>query len=687
MTCWKYRGNGVKAILSHHNAIALSCILLLMLCGTQLYAGTITGIVYQDSNTNSLPDANEPRLEGVVVSNGKDFAVTNEHGEFVMDEVRGEHIVYISLPSGFWYQNRFYREVSVPDEGNVSAEWGLVPQKQETPFYFAQFTDLHLKEENTEFARLFIERMNLLKPAPAFVVGTGDLIYDALRISDPDAIEESYQRYVNIMSALRVPLFNVPGNHEHAGWGKSGLSDDHPLYGLGAYRKYLGPPRYSFNYAGHHIVVINAHIHDPGTTWGYKDALSEEVAAWLKNDLSYISHERPILLFLHPGLNRSWEISSLLESYNLKGFFFGHGHSYSKTRSAGTTGYQSPDLGAYWGANIHGYLLCRVTDEEIEVFKDAIARRHNIELPGVPEGYISGELSFTAEFMDPHSEIISVFAGIDDQIKDVEFSRDGYLGKFEVTIDTSQFVDGFHHLWVGCRDQKQTYMILKPIRLGNGNQNPSADFDQDAILRFAACSVDAPHEIYLDDEKLASLSTDTADGRDVVIDLPSDRLSDTMTFTFRAVSKQTEDGNAENTDDFGIDLLRVVYKGRAYMSDRGYQRIGGEKGKPSVDFRVRMRENSIPAFLRSAPAETKMEIVNAGDSGKIVKVQAIGPGNQAREASMFDSSIIYADGSPVATIYHKSYNVLYFWSVPSDENAYHVTVRKNDLSSVDIHNQ
>ncbi len=679
----KYRRSGARVILKYRKAIALNFMLILMFCGTQIYAGIIKGIVYQDNNRNNSPDVSEPRLEGVVVSNGKDFVVTDKNGEFVMDELKGDHIIYASLPDGFWYQDRFYREVSVPEEGSVSAEWGLVPQKQKTPFYFAQFADLHLKESNTEFARLFVKRMNSLEPTPAFVVGAGDLVYDVLKVTNPETIEQLYRRYVDFMSPLRVPLFNVPGNHEHAGWAKKELPESHPLYGLGAYRKFLGPPWYSFNYAGHHIAMIDAHIHDPEDSLGYKDRVSEEVTEWLKNDLSYISREKPIILFLHPRLRSSWEIATLLESYNLKSFFFGHGHSHLELKSAGAIGYESPDLGSYWGENIHGYLLCRVTDGGIEVFKDAITRRHNIELRGVPKGYINGELSFTTEFMDPHGEIISAFAGIDEQIQDVEFSRVGYLGKFEAIIDTTQFIDGFHHLWVGCRDREQTYAIFEPVRLENGNKNPPVDLDESAVVQFSACSIGAPHEVYLDGEKLASLTKGAASGSDIVMELSPDQLSDTMTFTFKAFPKKPED---EYPDDLGIDVLRVIYKGRAYMSDRDYQRIGGEKGAPSVDFRVRMRDNDIPAFSERAPVKTKMEILEAGDGGKVVKVQTIGPGNRDRAASMFDSSTIYADGTPAATIYHKCYNVLYCWPVPAGKTAYSVTVRKNDLTSVDVQN-
>ncbi|MDQ1329421.1 MAG: hypothetical protein QG641_2711, partial [Candidatus Poribacteria bacterium] len=557
---------------------------------------------------------------------------------------------------------------------------GLIKQEQKLPFYFAQFSDLHLFEENVWFAEQFIERINSMKPAVSFVVGTGDIILDALNVSDPKVIDQRYQRYIDLFSRLQIPLFSLPGNHEHAGWGKWGIPANNPLYGLGAYKKYLGPPWYSFNYAGYHLVMIDAHIKTPDNDWGYKDWVSDDVTVWLKKDLNYISSSKPIILFLHPYPDRSWEIASLLESYNLKGSFFGHGHEYTKFKFAGSSfAYESPDLGSTWGGDIHGYLLCRATDNGIEVFQDAITRQHSISLSGIPDGKVSGNLNLTAEVFDPYDEIISAFAGIDSKIDNFNFIKNDQYKRFNITIDTSKFIDGFHQLWVGCRDVKQAYALLTPIRLENGNLNSPVKIDNNGKLSFIVSSVNAPHEVYIGEKKLASLPDNKPDGKEIVIDVPMDYLSDDMTFTFKAVpKKQNTEKDKEILDDFYVEMLCVKYNGHEYMSDRLFQRvmIGGEKAPSSMNFKVRLRENWIPDFSNDSDETIKMEMIKSDDDSQVIKLKSTGDGK-----AWFDSSTIYCDSKPLVTIYHKYYNISYCWHVPSNKGLYFISVRKNNLKS------
>ena len=180
-------------------------VLFLLLSELCVSAGVITGIVYNDNNRSSAKEPGEKLLPGVVVSDVYRFAVTDGSGTFTMDEVVGQSIVYLFIPDGCWYQDSFYRRVYIPEDGAVSVDWALVPQEQRTPFCFAQFTDLHLSEENTRYARMFVERINCLNPQPAFAMGTGDIIIDALRVSEPKVVEERYQRFLDISSKFRVP--------------------------------------------------------------------------------------------------------------------------------------------------------------------------------------------------------------------------------------------------------------------------------------------------------------------------------------------------------------------------------------------------------------------------------------------------------------------------------------------------
>jgi hypothetical protein len=676
--------NQLKATIFSSAYVILGILVLTVFCEMQSFAGTVTGVIYNDSNQNNTLDIKEQVLSDIVVSDGKNCVTTDKNGKFTIDGIDGDNIIYVSLPDGFWYQDGFYRKVSVPKDGNISMDWGLIKQEQKLPFYFAQFSDLHLFEENVWFAEQFVERINSMKPAVAFVVGTGDIILDALNVPDPKVIEQRYQRYIDLFSRLQIPLFSLPGNHEHVGWGKWGIHDSNsPLYGLGAYKKYLGPPWYSFNYAGYHLVMIDAHVQTPDNDWGYKDQVSDDVTAWLKNDLRHISSSKPIILFLHPYPDNSWEIASLLKSYNLKGSFFGHGHEFTKFVFAGSSfAYESPDLGSTWGANIHGYLLCKATDNGIEVFKDAITRQHDISLNGISEGKVSGNVNFTAEIFDPDDEITSAFAGIDNKTDNFSFIKNDQYKRFDVTIDTSKFIDGFHQLWVGCRDAKQAYAMLTPIRIENGNLNSPAKIDSNGKLSFIVSSVNAPHEVYFGEKKLASLPDNTPDGKEIIVDVPMNYLSDDMTFTIKSVpKKKSAETDKEILDDLNVEMLCLKYNRHDYMSDRLFQRvtIGGEKSPSSENFKVSLRENWIPDFSNDSAETTKMEMIELDNNSQVIKLKSIVGGKAWFD--WFDSSTIYCDSKPLVTIYHKYYNVSYCWSVPSSKGLYFIVVRKNNLKS------
>ena len=67
---------------------------------------------------------------------------------------------------------------------------------------FVHFTDLHHKG-NTGYARSVVKKINAL--SPDFVCFTGDLIEDAKYL--PETLQ--------ILSAIRAPMYGVPGNHDY----------------------------------------------------------------------------------------------------------------------------------------------------------------------------------------------------------------------------------------------------------------------------------------------------------------------------------------------------------------------------------------------------------------------------------------------------------------------------------------
>jgi len=132
---------------------------------------------------------------------------------------------------------------------------------------------------------------------PDFVLLTGDLVRDALRVHEPEA-RGYYEMVVAELAKFPVPVFTVPGNHELFGIERhlSLVPADNPLYGRKMYRHYLGPEYYSFTWGGVHFVGIDSVDNDDLWYYGHVDA---EQVAWLGRDLAAVPADVPVVTFNH----------------------------------------------------------------------------------------------------------------------------------------------------------------------------------------------------------------------------------------------------------------------------------------------------------------------------------------------------------------------------------------------------
>ena len=132
---------------------------------------------------------------------------------------------------------------------------------------------------------------------PAFVLITGDLVRDALRVGEAEATGY-YEMFAATVRASRRPIWTVPGNHEVFGIerDKSGVSADHRLFGREMYRHYRGPDYYSFNAGGVHFIGLNTVDIDGPWYYGHVDSMQ---LAWLARDLAEVPAGTPIVTFNH----------------------------------------------------------------------------------------------------------------------------------------------------------------------------------------------------------------------------------------------------------------------------------------------------------------------------------------------------------------------------------------------------
>lgn len=248
---------------------------------------TITGVVFEDSNGNGIKDSKERGIGGVVVSDQLNTITTNGDGVYELMSTSELPYVFVSQPTGF--SGEFYQ----PKASKVN--FPLSRTKDQKNFRFIHASDTHVDSLNLSRMARFRELVDSI--GVDFVIVTGDLIRDALRVNEETA-SNYYNMYLQEIGKLKVSVYSVVGNHELFGIerDKSLVSSEHPLYAKKMYRHFLGPDYYSFNYGGIHFVAVDGVDYQNLYYYGGVDSLQLK---WLENDLKSLPKETPIVTFNH----------------------------------------------------------------------------------------------------------------------------------------------------------------------------------------------------------------------------------------------------------------------------------------------------------------------------------------------------------------------------------------------------
>jgi len=183
---------------------------------------------------------------------------------------------------------------------------------------WVHFGDLHITtgdQQNYADFKSIIANTNLyLKNGVNFAVLPGD--------NANDDAESEYQLIKAATDNLQVPLYAVPGDHDHK-------------VDIGLYQKYMEPKLYqSFNAGGYHFVFLDVMA-----------GISSGEQSWLQSDLAAASAEgRKSVLFMH-SYGYAYQLQNLIQKYNVIMLDTGHTHTnqmandghtiYAATRSTG----------------------------------------------------------------------------------------------------------------------------------------------------------------------------------------------------------------------------------------------------------------------------------------------------------------------------------------------------------------
>jgi len=254
----------------------------------------ISGFVYEDSNGNQVKDKNEKGIPKVSVSNQLTVVKTDENGFYKFDTTEHLGTISISLPMG--YKGNIWQAIANHPEQIYN--FPLIKTPAKNKFTFIHASDTHIQPNNRHRIQRFRAKADSLNPD--FIIVTGDLVKDALRV--PDTVAQAfYDLYVEEINQFTMPVWSVPGNHEIFGIERhlSLVSPTHPLYGKKMFRHYLGPEYYSFNYGGVHFIGLNSVSYED--LWYYGD-IDKMQLNWLRADIAQIPTDMPVVTFNHIAL-------------------------------------------------------------------------------------------------------------------------------------------------------------------------------------------------------------------------------------------------------------------------------------------------------------------------------------------------------------------------------------------------
>lgn len=155
------------------------------------------------------------------------------------------------------------------------------------PVLIAQISDLHIKPpgalaygrvDTAKALERCVAALNAFKPAPDFVVISGDLV-------DTPSIEE-YDYLKRLLAPLRLPFAGVPGNHDSRAWMRA-------AFPAASYAHATGALDQKIEVDGLDLLLLDSSV--AGKPHGMLEASTLQ---WLDATLA-TAVDRPALLFLH----------------------------------------------------------------------------------------------------------------------------------------------------------------------------------------------------------------------------------------------------------------------------------------------------------------------------------------------------------------------------------------------------
>jgi hypothetical protein len=297
-------------------------------------AAQVSGVVFEDKDGSGVSSAANPGLSGVLVSNGRDIAVTGPDGRYTLP-LPDEATIFVIKPAGFMPPvepltnlPRFYRHhqpKGSPPELNLTYE-GLAPTG---PLPASVDFPLRRQEERKAFNVVLVSdpqpetgaevdfiREDLIQALAgvdaSFGLTSGDIMFDQLSL---------YPRSNAIMGAIGLPWWNVGGNHD--------LNFEAPdrKYSRETYKRVFGPNYYAFFYGQTLFLMLDDVDYlgfdplKPGRGGKYEGRLDEGQLEFVRNVLKHTPDDTLIVIVMHIPIRTFLDNEPYQNLQNREAFF------------------------------------------------------------------------------------------------------------------------------------------------------------------------------------------------------------------------------------------------------------------------------------------------------------------------------------------------------------------------------
>lgn len=257
-------------------------------------------------NIKGMVYCGEEALAGVWVSDGIAFTQTDAEGRYWLRSDKYHGYVFVCLPTGYRPEvekamPRFWSAL-YKDAARCEQHDFRLTREENDRHTMVVATDFHLANRNSpldykQFQEGFMKDAAAFAAAhtaaPVYGLNLGDLSWDGYWYKQSWALPECRE----LLADLPFPLYSTMGNHDN----DPRVAGDFPAEV--PYKQQMGPSYYSMNIGRVHYILLDDNVYlNPAANEddrSYDKYIVESQLAWLREDLSHVDPETPIVVGMH----------------------------------------------------------------------------------------------------------------------------------------------------------------------------------------------------------------------------------------------------------------------------------------------------------------------------------------------------------------------------------------------------